>query len=442
MDNVPDRGSHDLVRAIGRLGVHDHLCLIYETQEEQFSAVIPFIKIGLERGEKCIYVVDDNTAAMVINAMRGAGMDVDTAVESGKLAIISKQEAYLKQGYFDPDWMIGFLKRATDEAKAAGFAALRGTGEMTWNLGGDPGTERLMEYEAKLNYFLPENDALALCQYNRNRFSPEIIKGVIATHPLVIYGGVVCSNFYYVPPDEFLGEEQPDKEIERLLANIKSREKVEEELRRYQERLEELVRERTAELNKTLDTLRESERHFRELLASVTSYVYTVVMDCGRAVSTTHGPGCLTVTGFSAGEYAADPSLWYRMIHPEDRQAVLDAAQQILISKSADTFEHRIQHKDGSTRWVQTTLVPRVSPEGQVLSYDGVITDITERKRAEEKILGLNEELEQRVRERTRELERRNHELEQMNKAFVGRELKMVELKERIRELEKAANQG
>lgn len=149
--------------------------------------------------------------------------------------------------------------------------------------------------------------------------------------------------------------------------------------------IETLVSERTAELNKTLDRLRESEGRFRDLLASVTSYMYTVVMDCGRAVSTTHGPGCLAVTGFSAEEYATDPDLWYRMIHPEDRQAVLEAAQQVLVAKPANTFEHRIQHKDGSVRWVQTTLVPHVSPEGQLLSYDGVITDITERKQAEEK---------------------------------------------------------
>jgi two-component system sensor histidine kinase/response regulator len=62
--------------------------------------------------------------------------------------------------------------------------------------------------------------------------------------------------------------------------------------------------------------------------------------------------------------------------------------------------------------------------------------ELAERKRAEEKILRLNEELEQRVRERTSELERRNHELEEMMKAFVGRELRMAELKEKIRELE------
>jgi DNA-binding response OmpR family regulator len=61
---------------------------------------------------------------------------------------------------------------------------------------------------------------------------------------------------------------------------------------------------------------------------------------------------------------------------------------------------------------------------------------LVERKRAEEALKSLNDELEERVKERTKELERRNYELEQMNRVFVGRELRMAELKERIRELE------
>jgi response regulator RpfG family c-di-GMP phosphodiesterase len=62
--------------------------------------------------------------------------------------------------------------------------------------------------------------------------------------------------------------------------------------------------------------------------------------------------------------------------------------------------------------------------------------ELTERLRAEEAVRLLNEELEQRVSERTKELELRNHELEEMNKAFVGRELKMVELKSKLAVLE------
>ena len=63
---------------------------------------------------------------------------------------------------------------------------------------------------------------------------------------------------------------------------------------------------------------------------------------------------------------------------------------------------------------------------------------LVERKRAEEALNRLNEELEQRVQQRTAELEAKNRELERINSIFVGRELRMVELKKRIRELEGA----
>jgi len=66
-----------------------------------------------------------------------------------------------------------------------------------------------------------------------------------------------------------------------------------------------------------------------------------------------------------------------------------------------------------------------------------LMIELEERRRAEERVRQLNEELEQRVLDRTKELERRNYELEQMNSVFIGRELRMVELKEKIRKLTK-----
>lgn len=194
--------------------------MIYETREEQLSAALPFISHGLAEGQKCIYIADDNTAGQVLAAMTEQGIDVQAARDSGALVVADKKAAYLKQGYFDPDWMIGFLKNAVAEAQAAGFKALRVTGEMTWALGHVPGTERLIEYENALNRFLPEHDCLAICQYNRCRFPAEIIRDIIYTHPLVIHGGQVCKNFYYIPPDEFLAPDTGDRLVKRMLQNL------------------------------------------------------------------------------------------------------------------------------------------------------------------------------------------------------------------------------
>jgi PAS domain S-box-containing protein len=102
-----------------------------------------------------------------------------------------------------------------------------------------------------------------------------------------------------------------------------------------------------------------------------------------------------------------------------------------------ERYERRFRRRDGQPIWTLVSAVPLTGPG---LTFEGsfaMFTDITARKRAEEALTRLNEELEQRVRDRTRELERRNYELEQMNKAFVGRELRMAELKKKIRELEK-----
>lgn len=132
-----------------------------------------------------------------------------------------------------------------------------------------------------------------------------------------------------------------------------------------------------------LQALQESEQRYKRLLASTTDYLYTVQVRDAQPVSTTHGPGCVAVTGYSAADYAADPYLWYRMIDERDRPAVMDQAAKVLAGEAAPPLEHRIVHQDGSIRWVRNTPVLHRDASGRVVSYDGLISDITGRKRAE-----------------------------------------------------------
>lgn len=138
--------------------------------------------------------------------------------------------------------------------------------------------------------------------------------------------------------------------------------------------------------------LRHSEERYRTLLNSVTDYIYTVELMDGKPVATRHGPGCLAVTGYSDTEYAAAPYLWYQMIHPDDREAVVAQLEKVLAGR-AEPLEHRIVHRDGTVRWVRNTQVPRLDETGRVVVYDGLISDITERKVAEEKLRQANAEL-------------------------------------------------
>jgi PAS domain S-box-containing protein len=126
-----------------------------------------------------------------------------------------------------------------------------------------------------------------------------------------------------------------------------------------------------------------NEERYHSLLAATSDYVYRVTIDHGRSVATSHGAGCELITGFTSGEFAADPSLWYRMIHEDDRQAVLSQVDRIVKGESPFPLEHRIIHKNGDIRWIRNVPVPQRASNGELLSYNGLISDITELKRAE-----------------------------------------------------------
>ncbi len=147
------------------------------------------------------------------------------------------------------------------------------------------------------------------------------------------------------------------------------------------------------ELTRAEEAVRKSEERYRELLASITDYIYSVRFQNGVVVDTQHGPGCLNVTGYRPQEYSEDPDLWHRMVHPDDRAAVTENVMAMTQGKVPPTIEHRIFHRDGSIRWVRNQRVPHYDATGAFSGYDGLVTDVTSRKEAEEQLTAANAQL-------------------------------------------------
>lgn len=147
------------------------------------------------------------------------------------------------------------------------------------------------------------------------------------------------------------------------------------------------------------------------LLKSVIDHFYTVTVENGRPVSTSHAPCCTEVSGYSPEEYRADPLLWRSIIHGNDIDAYDTQVARVLAGEAAPSVEYRLRHKDGTIRWVRNTLVPKFDENGQLTAFDGLVADITERRNAEEIIRLSNEELEHLVAKRIHELEQANIEL-------------------------------
>ncbi|MGA9119847.1 MAG: ATP-binding protein [Bacteroidota bacterium] len=125
------------------------------------------------------------------------------------------------------------------------------------------------------------------------------------------------------------------------------------------------------------------EDRYEKLIQYLTDYIYTVRIQDGVAVDTYHGPGCVSVTGYTSDDYQADPDLWYEMVPRGDREKVLEQARLALAGNEVPSLEHRIIHRDGFTRWIRNTIVVTKDEQGIPVAYDGLINDITERKRIE-----------------------------------------------------------
>jgi PAS domain S-box-containing protein len=367
----------------------DHLCCLYESEEEHRALLTPFLRQGLERNQKVLYIVDARTAEDILDYLRDDGVDVQPYIDSGQLGILTIKDAYMKEGVFDPDGMIRLLRQETERALSEGYSALRVTGEMTWALKGLPGSERLMEYEAKLNRFFQGSACLAICQYDRRRFPPDMLLDVLTTHPIAVLGTEIQENFYYIHPDEYLSNELPQSTLDHWIANLKEKKASKnalEHLLEEQHNHEVELEMQNRELREAQQELEESRNRYADLYDfAPVGYVSLDNMGVIQQINLTGS----AMIGIERERLIGMP--FSRYVQPEDREVFLEHMRRGERSEDTVTTELRLNARGKPSMDVELSSLPSKNRPGSSAVYRTVITDITERKRAEE-ALSENEE--------------------------------------------------
>jgi hypothetical protein len=183
-----------------------HACAFFHSRDEEYELLLPFSKAGAEAGERLFQVVEKKHLEERRRRLAEVGIDVAEAESSRQLEIRPWENAYLRGNRFDQYAMLELIQEVLTDGRSNGFPMTRLWANMEWALDDLPGVHDIVEYETRLNHFLPKYNDVVVCTYDLNKFSAPVVMDIIRTHPQVIVGGVLQENPFYVPPDEFLAE--------------------------------------------------------------------------------------------------------------------------------------------------------------------------------------------------------------------------------------------
>ena len=183
-----------------------HVCAFFHSKEEEYRVLLPFIKQGFEHGDRAFHIVDPRHRPEHLRRLQKGGIDVAGAERTGQLEVRRWEEAQLRDGRFDQNRMLALLEDVLAAGKAQGFPLTRLMANMEWALEDRPGVEDLLEFEARVNYLTPKYHDVLCCTYDLARFGADVVMNILRTHSMVIIGGTLQENPFFVPPDEFLCE--------------------------------------------------------------------------------------------------------------------------------------------------------------------------------------------------------------------------------------------
>jgi hypothetical protein len=201
------RTPHPISVAGSQLGEVRHVCAFFANDEEEYRVLLPFIREGLDCGDKAVQVINPEARQEHLQRLSGAGIDSTTHERSGQLQIRINTEVYLREGRFDQDRMLAAFEEMAASARGAeGFPMSRIVCRMDWASEEQSRIQDVIEFESRVNDVWSRYDDAVICTYHLSKLSGDAVIDIMRTHPMVIIGGHLQQNPFFMRPEEFLHE--------------------------------------------------------------------------------------------------------------------------------------------------------------------------------------------------------------------------------------------
>jgi hypothetical protein len=185
----------------------NHVCAFFNTLDEEQRVLGSFFKDGIDHGEKAIHIVESGNREEYLKGLAETGINVQEVMETGRLEVLPWTDMYVRTHQFDQDAMLASVEGLIQSGAAAGYPRTRLVGHhMDWLFRDKPAVNNLLEYEARLNGVLSKYDDPVICNYDLSIVGASVAMDIMRTHPLVIIGGLLRENPFFVPPGKFLAE--------------------------------------------------------------------------------------------------------------------------------------------------------------------------------------------------------------------------------------------
>ena len=172
-----------------------HACGFFQSENEEYEVLLPFIREGLGLGERVIHIIEPGKRDEHLRRLTAAGIEVEKPLSRGQLVVIDWIESYLKDGPFDQEKTLANFAVVRKQGRDLGFPRTRLICRMDW-ASTATNLRELALYESTAD-FLPLDGDVAICVYHTPLWGGQMMMTALRTHQYVILGGLLHKNPFH-----------------------------------------------------------------------------------------------------------------------------------------------------------------------------------------------------------------------------------------------------